>query len=140
VGPLLQHVPFLVVDVLRHNAGGLHDLTTAFGEQFDATTPDVPGVRYIEVAGDASRGGDELLLFRLAAILGEIESGPNDGVVTRRSALIDRPGHEHLPDWPVDHAGEVGWSVRTPFPIILHLPFLPPPPHFARYDAIVDAL
>jgi hypothetical protein len=41
----------------------------------------------------------------------------------------------------VDHAGEVGWSLLTPLPILNHpLPFFPPAPHLARYDAIVAQL
>jgi triacylglycerol lipase len=58
--PLFDHLPPMLVDPLQRNAGALHDLTTAFGSNFDQTTPDVPGVRYIEVAGDASRGGPEV--------------------------------------------------------------------------------
>ena len=91
-GPLFPHIPNFLVDLLHRNVGGLHDLTTAFGQHFDATTPDVPGVRYIEVAGDASRGGHELFLFQLAEVVGRIEGDVNDGVVTRKSALIDRRG------------------------------------------------
>jgi hypothetical protein len=128
----------MLVELLSRNAGALHDLTTAFGVHFDGATPDVPGVRYIEVAGDASRGGHELLLFQLAAVIGQLTGEVNDGVVTRASAL--RQGHEHLPDWPVDHAGEVGWSLERPLPVELEVPFVAPPAHFARYDAIVDLL
>src|SRR5258708_1865153 len=75
----------------------------------------------------------------LAARVGSLIRKVNDGVVTRDSAL--RPNHQHLPDWPVDHAGEVGWSLLTPLPILNHpLPFVPPAPHLARYDAIVAQL
>ena len=128
-GPILDHVPRWLKEQLQGNSEALRDLTTAVASQFDAATPDAAGVRYVEVAGDASRGGEELFLFRLAAAIGQIE-GINDGVVTRASAL--RNGHEHLSDWPVDHAGEVGWSVTSNL--------LPSPAHLARYDAIVDAL
>lgn len=136
-GPILEHIPHWLKEQLQSNSEGLRDLTTVVASQFDVATPDVHGVRYVEVAGDASRGGHELFLFSLAAAIGQIE-GINDGVVTRASAL--RNGHEHLPDWPVDHAGEVGWSVTSPVPIEVELPLVPAPPHFARYDAIVDAL
>ena len=110
-GPLLPHVPTFLVEMLRRNAGGLHDLTTAFCRHFDAATADVPNVRYVEIAGDASKGGHELFLFQLAAIIGKIQGEINDGVVTKSSAL--RAGHEHPDDWPVDHAGEVGWDLNT---------------------------
>ena len=73
--------------------------------------------------------------FSLAAAIGRLRGEVNDGVVTRSSALRDE--HKHLDDWPVDHAGEIGWSVETPLPIVFDLPFLP---HFARYDEIVALL
>lgn len=136
--PLSAFIPAFILRQLEANAGALHDLTTEVAIPFDQTTLDAEDVRYIEVAGDASQGGPELFLFQLAAVLGRFTGEINDGLVTKSSAL--RPGHEHLEDWPVDHAGEVGWSLDSPIPIEVEIPFLPPPPHFARYDAIVAAL
>jgi triacylglycerol lipase len=136
--PLFAHIPDFLAKLLETNAGGLNDLTTPVAIQFDETTPDVEGVRYVEVAGDASQGGQELFLFQLAAAIGRLRGEVNDGVVTRNSAL--RSGSEHLDDWPVDHAGEIGWSLSSPAPIEFEVPLLPPPPHFARYDAIVRIL
>lgn len=126
--PLFAHIPAFLVDQLHPNAGALHDLTTGFGAHFDESTPDVRGVRYLEVAGDASRGGHELFLFQLASVIGRINNEINDGVVTKSSALRNK--HDHLDDWPVDHAGEVGWSFAL----------APAPAHFNRYDAIVKVL
>jgi triacylglycerol lipase len=136
--PLFKYVPSFLVELLQNNAGALRDLTTPVGIQFDQATPDADGVRYIEVAGDASQAGHSLLLFKLAAAIGQIQGEVNDGVVTRSSAL--REGHEHLDDWPVDHAGEIGWSLRLTWPISLSLPLFAPPGHLARYDAIVQML
>lgn len=137
--PLFGHIPVMLVESFARNAGALHDLTTAVGVRFDESTPDIPGVRYIDIAGDASRGGHELFLFQLAAVVRQLTGEVNDGVVTRTSAL--RPAHEHLPDWPVDHAGEVGWSRDvTPLPIELEVPLLTVPAHFVRYDTIVGML
>ena len=136
--PLLAFVPAFLVQALQSNAGGLHDLTTPVTTQFDETTPDVEGVRYIEVAGDAAQGRHELILFELAAAIGRLRGEINDGVVTRTSALRD--GHEHLDDWPVDHAGEIGWSLDSPLPSEVDFPLVPVPPHLARYDAIVQML
>ena len=133
--PLFAEIPALLVEAFRAHAGGLDDLTTKSGIQFDESTPDANGVTYIEVAGDASQGGHELFFFTLAAAIGRLRGEVNDGIVTRSSAL--REGHQHLDDWPVDHAGEIGWSAATPLPIIFDLKFLP---HFARYDAIVAML
>ncbi len=137
-GPLFVQVPKPVVELLQTNAGGLRDLTTSVAGQFDDSTPDVDGVRYIEVAGDASMGGRELLLFKLAKVIGQIQGEVNDGVVTRSSAL--REGTEHLDDWPVDHAGEIGWSLEPTSFFSFSRPLFAPPEHLARYDAIVQML
>jgi triacylglycerol lipase len=137
-GPLLLHMPTFLREKLESNAGALHDLTTEIGIHFDETTPDVAGIRYIEVAGDASKGGHELFLFQFASVIGKINREVNDGVVTKSSAL--RAGHQHLEDWPVDHAGEVGWSFDSPLPIVFEIPFAPTPAHLLRYDALVEAL
>jgi triacylglycerol lipase len=137
-GPLCAGIPAFLLQQLERNAGALHDLTTEFGVQFDESTPDNDGVRYVEVAGDAAQGGHELLFFQLAAVIGRLTGEVNDGVVAKSSAL--RPGREHLDDWPVDHAGEIGWSFESLFPAEFDIPLLPPPPHLARYDAIVAIL
>jgi triacylglycerol lipase len=140
-GPLAGLIEPWLSDRLKSQTGALNSLTTAFAAKFDPETKDDPHVRYLEVAGDASQGkAEELVLFALASRIGQITGEVNDGVVPQASAL--RPGHEHVvPDWPVDHAGEVGWGVRTP-PIVFGHPllFLPPPPHLAWYDAIVARL
>ena len=130
--PLLAHIPDVVKASLMNNAGALHDLTTAGATAFSRATPDVPGVRYIEVAGNAALGDDQLFLFELAARIGKLQGQTNDGVVTRSSAL--RPDHEHLDDWPVDHAGEIGW-VRDPLVL-----FVPPPTHLRRYAELLRRL
>jgi triacylglycerol lipase len=135
--PLLSHIPTLIVEALRQNAGALHDLTTDVCARFDDTTPDLPGVRYINLAGNAASGSHELLLFELAAEIGRLTNEVNDGVVTRTSAL--RAHNEHLQDWPVDHAGEVGWSKDALLSTVAPF-FAPPAPHLARYDAIVNML
>jgi hypothetical protein len=92
-------------------------------------------VRYINVAGDAAKGGNELLLFQLAAAIGNITGEINDGVVTRGSAL--RTGNQHLNDWPVDHAGEIGWSSALLIPFRHQRAIAE---HLARYDAIIRML
>jgi triacylglycerol lipase len=125
-GPLFENIPDFLKQKLQQNAGALHDLTTGACIPFDEATPDAGGVRYINVAGDSSLGDDELLLFKLAAEIGRITGETNDGVVTKSSAL--RAGNQHLADWPVDHAGEIGWTLKL----------RPTPDHLARYDAIVS--
>jgi triacylglycerol lipase len=137
-GPLFASVPAFLVQLLERSSAGLRDLTTPVAIQFDESTPDAAGVRYIEVAGDASRGGHELWLFQLAALIGQLRGELNDGVVTRPSAL--REGREHLADWPVDHAGEIGWSLDPRALLNFSSPPFAPPDHLARYDAIVAML
>jgi len=138
--PLFGLIPGVISAQLERNAGALHDLTPAVGQHFDETTPDVEGVRYIQVAGNAA-GSSELLLFHLAAAIAHLKGEINDGVVTRSSALRlpDLPGvkeHENLDDWPGDHASEVGWSVGS----LLSIPFLKTPPHLERYEKLVAML
>jgi triacylglycerol lipase len=137
-GPLAGRLPTWLEDAFNRTA--LRDLTTEVATAAMAATADVPGVRYVDVAGDASRGSTTLALFHVAAAIGGITGEVNDGVVTRRSALV--PGHRHLPDWPVDHAGEIGWGYEFPLPAAWPLAGLWPPAraHLARYDAIVQAL
>ncbi len=148
--PLFNKIPRFLVEQLKANAEALSDLTTKAGIPFDESTGDVAGVSYIEVAGDASQDGDGLLLFDLAAEIGNItKETTNDGVVTKSSALRQVKGHQHLANWPVDHAGEIGWSKGSPVPIEPGLSRLPladkllsaaAKAHLARYDAIVALL
>jgi triacylglycerol lipase len=132
--PVLTNLLVFLTEAFRPQAGGLDDLTTEACERFNETTHDPANVKYIEVAGDASLGDRELFFFQLAALIGQISGEPNDGVVTQSSAL--RAGHDHF-IWPVDHAGEIGWSVATPLPILVDRSDLP---HFTRYDQIVTML
>jgi len=134
--PLFAHIPALLLVPLERNAGALHELTTDFCMHFDDTTSDVEGVTYVEFAGDASKGGHELFLFQLAAIIGHLKGEVNDGVVTKSSAIRRNPDRLEPLDWPVDHAGEVGWSLASPLPIESELPLIAPPPHFAHYEEI----
>lgn len=144
-GSLFQAIPPLLVGQLKNSGEALRDLTIQKSEPRDESTLDREGVRYIEVAGDASKAHHESLLFQMAAEIGELSPGiVNDGVVTESSALRNKPGHQHLENWPVDHAGEIGWSEASLVPIepLLRLPFaetlLPPvvKQHLARYEAI----
>ncbi|HEX6899028.1 MAG TPA: hypothetical protein VF789_04915 [Thermoanaerobaculia bacterium] len=137
-GPLLDKIPLFILERLRRNAGAQRDLTTEVGKKFDEQTPDKEGVRYFNIAGDASRAAHELLFFRLAEEIGRITGEINDGVVTRSSA--HRATHRHLEDWPFDHAGEVGWSLGSPVPILFQIPFFRVPEHLRRYEALVREL
>lgn len=134
-GPLLGKIPDLLRRKLESNTEALPDLTTAVCSAFDDATPDATTVRYINVAGDASKSGTELLLFELAAAIGNITGETNDGGVTKKSAL--RANNQHLDDWLVDHAGEIGWSTALLAPFRRQRAIAD---HLARYDAIVAML
>ena len=134
-GPLFEVIPDFLRRKLESNAGALHDLTTEVCIAFDENTPDAASLRYINVAGDASKGDNELLLFQLAAAIGDLTGEVNDGVVTKKSAL--RANNQHLDDWPVDHAGEIGWSAALLMPFRRQKAIAE---HLARYDAIVGML
>jgi triacylglycerol lipase len=136
--PLHAHIPPFIMKPLQENAGAMHDLTTDACRQFNIDTPDMNDrVKYFEIAGDTPQDTSEFLLFDLAAEIGKIK-GPNDGVVTVESA--QRPGRKLFATWPVDHAGEIGWSkailnVLHPFRAMEAFK-----EHLARYDAIVAAI
>jgi triacylglycerol lipase len=83
------------------------DLTTEACRRFNERVPDAPGVRYFAVAGVCEKAwlGPE---WRLPArIVGRAE-GPNDGVVSVRSAGWG----EQTEIWPGDHLNLVNWPNR----------------------------
>jgi triacylglycerol lipase len=139
VGPLFKAIPTVLLNQLQNSAGAIPDLTTEKSIPRDKITVDQEGIRYIEIAGNASKAGNESLLFRTSAEIGHLTQDVNDGMVTKTSALRNKPGQQ--PDWPVDHAGEIGWSLGSPLPIepLLHTPFLltsAAKEHLARYEMI----
>lgn len=139
VGPLFNAIPTVLLDQLQNSGGAISDLTTEKSIPRDKVTLDQDGIKYIEIAGDASKAGNELLLFRTSAEIGQLTHDVNDGMVTKSSALRNKPSQK--PDWLVDHAGEIGWGLGSPVPIepLLHTPFLLTPAakeHLARYEMI----
>lgn len=133
-GPLVSEIPKFIEDAL-HNTDAIQDLTTHFCEDFNSKTPDIGSIEYINVAGDAALGNSQFIYFELAARIRQLIGEVNDGMVTKSSALRD--GNRHLADWPVDHLGEIGWSLATVVPILREKPLQQ---HIARYKAIVDLL
>ena len=132
--PLLAHVPFSFRKELLANTGALHCLTTGYAATFNP--PDAPNVKYFEIAGDAALGGHELLFYELAQDVLRVTHQVNDGVVTKDSAL--RAGHNHLQDWPVDHPGEIGWTLDTLVPVPWDAQ--PRAAHFDRYEKLIPLL
>jgi hypothetical protein len=64
---------------------GFRDCRPAACAEFNAKTPDHPGVRYFSVAGEVSPGRLTPVLRRAWTILSPVE-GPNDGMVSVASA------------------------------------------------------
>ncbi|HEY6529152.1 MAG TPA: hypothetical protein VIZ65_10695 [Cellvibrionaceae bacterium] len=93
-----------LIKLLGDSVKGLANLTQDFCEKFDAETLDVNGIRYFSVAGKISQNSS--VFFRS---LGAAISGVDDGVVPYTSAKKSNNGWTVLDDWPVDHAGQIGW-------------------------------
>jgi triacylglycerol lipase len=97
--------PFFQLLGLSYQA--FHDLTTAACRRFNETVVDVPGVRYLAVAGVC----DGPLLSPAWKVPHGIVSraeGANDGIVSVQSA---RWG-EHTDVWEGDHLNLVNWPNR----------------------------
>jgi triacylglycerol lipase len=131
---LLAAIPPLLVSHLQSLGPALDDLTTARCRDIDAQTPDVAGIRYLRIAGDASSGGSSSFFFVLVQQIGQMSEGKNDGVVGFASATRGGPS---FAVWPVDHAGEVGWNLDFPVPVGVPLVHHP---HLQRYESIVHAV
>jgi triacylglycerol esterase/lipase EstA (alpha/beta hydrolase family) len=126
-------IPAPLLLALQQNAGALEDLKVRAGPM-DA---DRAGVKYVDVACDASQVSSPSPLFALTRAIGGIGQGEvNDGVVLRTSALC--PGHKQRNDWPVDHCGAIGWPTGFWLPAKLDLNLLgPSPEHLQRYADLV---
>jgi triacylglycerol lipase len=88
----------LALEALGMNIDGFHDCRPAACQDFNAHTPDIPGVRYFSFGGAVSPAQVIPPLRRGCNLLTPIE-GPNDGLVSVASA---RWG-EYLGTIPVDH-------------------------------------
>jgi triacylglycerol lipase len=142
-GPLLLAIPGFLKSTLHDNAGAIEELTTDYCAAFNQRTPDIQGIRYIEVAGDKSKTSTGFAFFEMAARAGGLNDEVNDGMVAKSSALRAIEGHQHLDDWPVDHVGEIGWSKDSLTPIDENVSMKLSPAaqqHLARYDDIVGRL
>jgi triacylglycerol lipase len=96
-----------VLDFLGLPYQAFYDLTVANCAQFNRTTPDAPGVRYFSVAGRHELGW-HTPEWLLPARIVESAEGPNDGIVSVRSA---RWGQD-CEVWEGDHLSLVNWPRR----------------------------
>ncbi len=107
---MIQRFARIVLPILRqlsipHSA--FQDLTTWSCERFNQQVPDVPGVKYLSVAGDCS--GQWLgMPWCIPYAIVKRHEGPNDGVVSVESA---RHG-EYFEIWRGDHLNLVNWPNR----------------------------
>jgi triacylglycerol lipase len=90
---------------------GFFDLTTAKAAEFNARTPDVPGVRYFSVAGQFEPTLVDLLRLPHDLIV-EDGGGPNDGLVPVASASYAR----FLGVWRADHFRLINWATNILVP------------------------
>ncbi len=101
-----------VQSLLRPLGDGLHSLTTTGATQLSQSCSDPAGIHRFSVVGAPPShlwwpASPFTLLSRSQLFAGQ----PNDGLVTHLSAQW--PGFTPLPDWPVDHAGLVGWGMLS---------------------------
>ena len=81
-----------------------YDLTTTRCRDFNAETPNAPGIRYFSIAG-LHRGGWHSPEWRLShAIVTRVE-GDNDGIVSVASATFG----ESCEIWDGDHVSLINW-------------------------------
>ncbi len=94
-----QRLPLLVaLEAFGLNVDGFRDCRPAICREFNANTPDMPGVQYFSFGGEVPVSRLTPFLRRAWSILTPVE-GPNDGLVSVASA---RWG-EYLGTIPADH-------------------------------------
>jgi triacylglycerol lipase len=92
------------------NVRGFLDLTTSACAQFNADTPDAPGVRYYSVAGQFEPRLGDLLQVPHGII--QAAAGANDGLVPVSSATYG----QFLGTWAVDHFRLINWATNILIP------------------------
>ncbi|MES2675152.1 MAG: hypothetical protein V4660_13005 [Pseudomonadota bacterium] len=98
---------------------GVLDLRTDAGEDFNNIVKEkyAEKIEFFTIAGVASEESENILLpFKAASYIGGFSNEPNDGVVTKESATARPSPWKNLEDWPVDHAGLIGWFKPTASP------------------------
>lgn len=98
---------YRLLEALKIDHRGFLDVTCEAAREFDRRTPAPAHVPCFSVAGHPPADEVSWPLWRLNAILQEVE-GPNDGLVSVDSALaFGTP----LPTWPLDHFRQMDWLV-----------------------------
>jgi triacylglycerol lipase len=103
------------IDELRNNLNAINDLSEQGAALLNQQCPDVPHIRYLEIAGTGRDGliPTSLLLAPTYAFV-HAKAGTNDGVVPLISAQRDRP---LFASWAGDHNDLVGHDLDGPTPL-----------------------
>lgn len=132
----------LVVEFFEHlgvDLKGAFDLTTWVAQKFNQDTPETDDVRYFSVAGEFEPlrlAGQPFGVLGLTHDIVKEHEGPNDGVVSTRSAAVGQlPANwTFLGVWPVNHFRMINWGRN----IVLSLPELGDNSIVERYRALVN--
>jgi hypothetical protein len=99
-------------DELRDNLNAINDLSEQGAALIDKQCPDVPHIRYLEIAGTGRDGAiPTSLLLAPAYLFVRAKAGVNDGVVPLSSAQRNRP---LFASWAGDHNDLIGHDLNAP--------------------------
>ncbi|SRR5258708_2156896 len=117
-GNLLNALPSLAnafFDKLRNNLNAVDDLSEQGAALINKQCPDVPHIRYLEIAGTGRDGPiPTSLLLAPTYLFVHAKAGANDGVVPLSSAQRDRP---LFASWAGDHNDLVGHDLNAPLSV-----------------------
>jgi triacylglycerol lipase len=103
------------IDELRNNLNAINDLSEQGAALLNKECPDVPHIRYLEIAGTGRDGAiPTSLLLAPTYLFVHAKAGTNDGVVPLSSAQRDRP---LFASWAGDHIDLVGHDLDGPTPL-----------------------
>jgi len=118
------------IDEMRSNLNAINDLSEQGAALLNQQCPDVPRIRYLEIAG-TGRAGPIPTSLPLAPtyVFVQATAGVNDGVVPLSSAQRDRP---LFASWAGDHNDLIGHDLDGPTPLSV-----PKFDYLAAYDDVV---
>jgi triacylglycerol lipase len=93
--------------ILNISPDAFYDLTTENCSRFNEAVKDVPGIRYLSIAGQCDRSSLGRFWHLPWRVVFDRE-GPNDGVVSVNSARYG----ERCDVWDADHLNLVNWPSR----------------------------
>ena len=133
---LLDFIPPKIRTALEKATGAVNDLTS----RQELQDPSMSWADYYSIACIIKNRGflRNSQLFALSQAIGNMSDQPNDGVVTRESAL---GGNTNNSIWQgCDHSDAIGWSTGWfGFALIKNLLKIPAP-HIRRYQELAEQL